>query len=94
MTDRNLLHIELHSHNDKNGNPRRCSLLLATDCNTVIAVEDHGYKGSPKKWPMMCISINVHPAEYRWWIKKGESMRTWWRENESEVHQLLQDLEP
>jgi hypothetical protein len=92
MTDRNLLHIVLRAKNDNNGNPRRCSLLLATDCNTVIAVEDHGYKGAPKKWPMMSIAISVDPSEYRWWIKTGENIQTWWGENESEVRQLLQDL--
>ena len=67
----NFVHIELHSKNDSNGNPRRLSLLMINDNGDqkVLAVQDHGYKGSPRGWGYPACSVDVPPAEYKYWTK-------------------------
>ena len=64
-----FVHIELRAKNDANGNPRRLSLLI---CNNngeqnVVAVQDHGYRGSPRGWGHPACSIDIPPAEYKYW---------------------------
>lgn len=51
---RSVMIIELHANNDRNGNPRRLSLVINGDdglwgrwqAGTVIAALDHGYSGA------------------------------------------------
>lgn len=64
------VHIELRAKNDTNGNPRRLSLLISSEDGdqNVIAVQDHGYKGSPTAgWGHPACSIDVPISEYQYW---------------------------
>ena len=64
-----FVHIHLCAKNDTNGNPRRLSLLISNDNGEqdVVAVQDHGYRGSPRGWGYPACSIDVPTAEYKYW---------------------------
>lgn len=62
-------HIVLNTKNDKNGNPRRISLLI--DDGRVIETYDHGYRGEPipkDGWPYAAVRVHCAVNEYQGWI--------------------------
>ena len=66
------VHIELRAKNDTNGNPRRLSLLISNQDvdQNVIAVQDHGYEGSPTiGWGHPACSIDVPISEDQYWTR-------------------------
>ena len=62
-------HIVLNAKNDRNGNPRRVSLMI--DDGEVIDIFDHGYRGEPRAmdgWPYAALSVQCTLTDYRSWV--------------------------
>jgi hypothetical protein len=73
-----MLTIKLNAPNDVYGNPQRCWLLISGDSGAVIDVVDEGYFGYAARPKRVTEGpeISVTQAEYRGWIRFGESLGT------------------
>ncbi|HEY5606258.1 MAG TPA: hypothetical protein VIL45_07045 [Thermoplasmata archaeon] len=70
--------IRLDAGHDRNGNPRRCYLLLSGE-GEILAVANEGYRGSgaiPDSWNLpsghrrtIGVTLATTPAEYRELVK-------------------------
>ena len=61
-----MVHIQLNTQNDSNGNPRRISLLI--EGGDVTKVFDHNYDGPPsQEWGQPATIIDVGSTEYNFW---------------------------
>ena len=60
-------HIVLAAPHDRNGNPRRVSLLLSA--GDVVKVHDHGHSGGPRGWPVEALRERITPGSYREWLQ-------------------------
>ena len=60
-------HIVFTAPNDRNGNPRRVSILI--DAGEILEVRDHGYSGAPRDWPSEVIRQAITATDYREWTK-------------------------
>ena len=65
MTDQT--HIVFTAPNDRNGNPRRVSILL--HAGEILEVRDHGYSGAPRGWPSEVIRQAITATDYREWTQ-------------------------
>lgn len=81
--------LHLRADNDRNGNPRRCFVIMTT-AGRLVEVHDEGYSGNQEvtaRWPWFhhgyaddlkiepayMVSVDIAPAEYRRWIRAGEN---------------------
>lgn len=60
-------HIIFNAPNDRNGNPRRVSILL--HAGEILEVHDHGHHGGPRDWPPLTLSQGMTATDYREWRK-------------------------
>ena len=72
MTTETKTHIVFRAPNDRNGNPRRVSILI--EDGDIIEVCDHGYKGSPRGWPPYALSQGITATDYREWLQLGKEL--------------------
>lgn len=66
MTIEPKMYQHLRAPNDRNGNPKRCYLILAAD-GAIIDCLDEGYAGCPR-WVRDLVqlpTVNVSAGEYR-----------------------------
>jgi len=71
-----MLTIKLNAPHDESGNPQRLWLLISGDSGGVIDVIDEGYSGYAARPKRVAEGpeISVTQAEYRGWIRYGESI--------------------
>lgn len=72
MTTETKTHIVFNAPNDRNGNPRRVSILI--EDGDIIEVCDHGYSGSPRGWPVSALSQGMTATDYREWLQLGKEL--------------------
>ena len=72
-----MIYIKVSAPNDRNGNPRRCFVVIDQE-GRLVEVIDEGYVGVSavtKRWPNIkqSIQVNVTVNEYKKFIKVGLS---------------------